>query len=106
MLSGLKEKSGNNTHVYLRYKDVRPNYVGITKDVDIRAVQLGDLVTWWLGGLVAWWLGGLVAWWLGGLVAWWLGEMFDKIVRITEELLNCGHAWIREPEIIHNNSHF
>ncbi|WP_160890441.1 hypothetical protein [Enterobacter sp. ABFQC] len=98
MLSGLKEKSGNNTHVYLRYKDVRPNYVGITKDVDIRAVQLGDLVTWWLGGLVAWWL--------GGLVAWWLGEMFDKIVRITEELLNCGHAWIREPEIIHNNSHF
>ena len=89
MLSGLKEKSGNNTHVYLRYKDVRPIYVGITKDVDIRAVQLGDLVTWWLGGLVAWWL----------------GEMFDKIVRITEELLNCGHAWIREPEIIHNNPH-
>ncbi|HIH9250357.1 TPA: hypothetical protein ACYU26_001553 [Enterobacter ludwigii] len=74
MLSGLKEKSGNNTHVYLRYKDVRPIYVGITKDVDIRAVQLG--------------------------------EMFDKIVRITEELLNCGHAWIREPEIIQNNPHF
>ncbi len=47
-----------------------------------------------------------MAWWLCGLVAWWLGEMFDKIVRITEELLNCGHAWIREPEIIHNNSHF
>ena len=60
--------------MYLRYKDVRPIYVGITKDVDIRAVQLG--------------------------------EMFDKIVRITEELLNCGHAWIREPEIIQNNPHF
>jgi hypothetical protein len=44
LLSGLKEKSGNNTHVYLRYKDVRPIYVGITKDVDIRAVQLGGLV--------------------------------------------------------------
>lgn len=40
----IKRKSGNNTHVYLRYKDVRPIYVGITKDVDIRAVQLGDLV--------------------------------------------------------------
>ena len=55
-----KAKCGNNTHVYMGYKDGKPVYVGISKDVDIRAGQHGD--------------------------------RFDKLVRITEEPLNRGHA--------------
>ena len=32
-----KAKGGNNTHVYMGYKDGKPVYVGISKDEDIRA---------------------------------------------------------------------
>jgi predicted GIY-YIG superfamily endonuclease len=69
-----KAKGGNNTHVYMGYKDGKPVYVGISKDVDIRAGQHGD--------------------------------RFDKLVRITEEPLNRGHARSIEQAIIHNNPHF
>jgi RHS repeat-associated protein len=69
-----KAKGGNNTHVYLGYRDGKPVYVGISKDVDIRAVQHG--------------------------------ERFDKLVRITEEPLNRGHARSIEQAVIHNNPHF
>ncbi|NIF22094.1 RHS repeat-associated core domain-containing protein [Candidatus Pantoea multigeneris] len=69
-----KARGGNNTHVYLGYKDGKPVYVGISKDVDIRAGQHG--------------------------------ERFDKLVRVTEEPLNRGHARSIEQAIIHNNPYF
>ncbi|MBA5201397.1 hypothetical protein H2Y56_18605 [Pectobacterium aroidearum] len=34
-----KAAQGNNTHVYIGYKDGKPIYVGISKDVDVRAIQ-------------------------------------------------------------------
>ncbi|EOF5101369.1 RHS repeat-associated core domain-containing protein, partial [Salmonella enterica] len=37
-----KAKGGNNTHVYIGYRDGKPVYVGISKDVDTRAGQHGD----------------------------------------------------------------
>ncbi|WP_231583243.1 RHS repeat-associated core domain-containing protein, partial [Yersinia aldovae] len=37
-----KAKGGNDTHVYIGYKGDKPVYVGISKDVDVRALQHGD----------------------------------------------------------------
>lgn len=37
-----KSKGGNNTHVYIGYRNGKPVYVGISKDVNIRAGQHGD----------------------------------------------------------------
>ncbi|HKX28911.1 MAG TPA: DUF6531 domain-containing protein [Blastocatellia bacterium] len=37
-----KAKQGNNTHVYIGYKDGKAVYVGIAKNLDARALQHGD----------------------------------------------------------------